>query len=266
MKSPPKPGPKRNVSVGGPPPVPNFGPPSRTNSGLGGAAGAKRPRLKVQIPDEASGSENTGSANASPSQGTSNDATNGVSQAPRQGGVVLPPPSPSTNSILSAGATGPPNPFARPHPPQQNPSRESIGSRDSNAGRDRDRDNIETPVSALPSRFMNNEFLPSPSTFYPEWNLGLGMGGFRSGMGELQSPLNFATPVAGTGPSFARDEISSRDGNLSRDGFKPELHRTGSSGSNAGSGVTKLENANPNAKRKSPEEEGGDEKRLKVES
>jgi MADS-box transcription factor len=62
--------------------------------------------------------------------------------------------------------------------------------------------NIDTPVSALPSRFMNNEFLPSPSSFYPEWN-------FRgSDSNTLPSPLNFATPVAGTGPSFLREETT----------------------------------------------------------
>jgi len=59
---------------------------------------------------------------------------------------------------------------------------------------------IDTPVSALPSRFLNNEFLPSPSSFYPDWN-------FRgSDSNTLPSPLNFATPVVGTGPSFLRDD------------------------------------------------------------
>ena len=60
--------------------------------------------------------------------------------------------------------------------------------------------NIDTPVSALPSRFLNNEFLPSPSSFYPEWN-------YRgSDSNTLPSPLNFSTPVVGSGPSFLRDE------------------------------------------------------------
>jgi MADS-box transcription factor len=60
--------------------------------------------------------------------------------------------------------------------------------------------NIDTPVSALPSRFLNNEFLPSPSSFYPEWN-------FRgSDSNTLPSPLNFATPVITNGPSFLRDD------------------------------------------------------------
>ncbi|PHH74904.1 hypothetical protein CDD80_2764 [Ophiocordyceps camponoti-rufipedis] len=94
--------------------------------------------------------------------------------------VVLPPPSPSASALLSAGATGPPNPFARP-PPQQNV-------------------NGDTPASALPSRFLNEQLLPSPSSFYPEWN-------FRSSdSNTLPSPLNFATPVVGSGPSFLRDD------------------------------------------------------------
>lgn len=59
--------------------------------------------------------------------------------------------------------------------------------------------NIDTPVSALPSRFLNNEFLPSPNGFY-DWN-------FRAtDSNTLPSPLNFATPVVGTGPSFLRDD------------------------------------------------------------
>lgn len=46
---------------------------------------------------------------------------------------------------------------------------------------------------------MTNELLPSPSSFYPEWN-------FRGGDGNtLPSPLNFATPVVGSGPSFLHE-------------------------------------------------------------
>jgi MADS-box transcription factor len=47
---------------------------------------------------------------------------------------------------------------------------------------------------------MNNEFLPSPSSFYPDWNYREG------GSNTLPSPLNFATPVVGTGPSFLRED------------------------------------------------------------
>jgi transcription factor RLM1 len=62
--------------------------------------------------------------------------------------------------------------------------------------------NIDTPVSALPSRFLNNEFLPSPSSFYNDWN-------FRGpDSNTLPSPLNFATPIVGSGPSFLRDDNS----------------------------------------------------------
>ena len=76
-------------------------------------------------------------------------------------GVVLPPPSPSASAILSAGASGPPNPFARPPPPSQQNS-QSYSSNN----------NMDTPTSASPSRFVADGLLPSPSSFYPEWNFG----------------------------------------------------------------------------------------------
>ncbi|KAI1433833.1 hypothetical protein GGR50DRAFT_458906 [Xylaria sp. CBS 124048] len=157
-----------------------FTPPSRSNSLK--IDGASRPRLRVQIPDEASDAgSNTGEPLTTSPRGTADasaqPARRNGADAPR-----LPPPSPSTTTLLSAGATGPPNPFARP-PPQT-----------LNTGM-----NIDTPVSALPSRFLNNEFLPSPSSFYPEWN-------FRGdNSNTLPSPLNFATPVGASGPSFLRE-------------------------------------------------------------
>jgi len=145
--------------------------------------GGSRPRLRVQIPDEAS---DAGSNTGEPATNSPRATADASAQPVRRNGADaprLPPPSPSATSILSAGATGPPNPFARP-PPQNH-----------NAGM-----NIDTPVSALPSRFLNNEFLPSPSSFYPGWD-------FRGdNSNTLPSPLNFATPVAGSGPSFLRDE------------------------------------------------------------
>ncbi|KAL3958381.1 hypothetical protein ACCO45_006543 [Purpureocillium lilacinum] len=149
-----------------------FTPPSRANSlKVSGAVGGTRPRgprLTVQIPD---GASDPGSATVE-SNSPHNPAITPTQAPQRQNShssVVLPPPSPSASALLSAGATGPPNPFARP-PPQQ-----SV--------------NGETPVSALPSRFLNNELLPSPSSFYPDWN-------FRgSDSNTLPSPLNFATPV-----------------------------------------------------------------------
>lgn len=178
------PGPRKSIS--GSIPETTFTPPSRSNS-LRVGGGAPRPKLKVQIPDEASeaGSNTQDSATSPANHSETATQANRRSNAESHGtGPVLPPPSPSASALLSAGATGPPNPFARPLPQAQTNNNM----------------NIDTPVSALPSRFLNNEFLPSPSTFYPEWN-------FRGNdSNTLPSPLNFATPVHGSGPSFLRDE------------------------------------------------------------
>ncbi|KAK2733272.1 srf-type transcription factor [Colletotrichum kahawae] len=193
----------RNISVSSIPET--FTPPSRTNSmKIGGGA---RPRLRVEIPDEPS---DGGSATAeSNSPRNSTDATSQTTRRhasdSHSSGMVLPPPSPSAQTLLSAGATGPPNPFARP-PPQQN----NNNNMNSNM-------NIDTPVSALPSRFLNNEFLPSPSSFYPEW---YSRGGSDSN--TLPSPLNFATPVVGSGPSFLRDDNATSTKRKS-----PEISATG---------------------------------------
>ncbi|KAE9967480.1 hypothetical protein EG328_008170 [Venturia inaequalis] len=154
-------------------------PPSRTNSMQ---ADPRRPRLKVQIPSEESGDEKTA--------GSSPHATATATMTPiREGhtGVVLPPPSPSAGTLLSAGATGPPNPFARPPPPQVNGP---FGSRN----------DLETPISALPSRFVSDQLLPSPSSFYAQW----GFGGRDDNM--LPSPLAFPTPLIANGPSFRDHE------------------------------------------------------------
>ena len=166
----------RNPSM----PEATFPPPARANSATAGSAiGGARPRgprLTVQIPDGAS--EAGGSATGE-SSSPRNPADTPTQSRQRHGSVVLPPPSPSASALLSAGASGPPNPFARP-PPQERVN--------------------ETPVSALPSRFLGGDFLPSPSSFYPDWN-------FRaSDNNTLPSPLNFATPVVGSGPSFLRDD------------------------------------------------------------
>ncbi|ROV99360.1 hypothetical protein VSDG_03871 [Cytospora chrysosperma] len=177
---------KRQVSVSSIPEG-GFTPPSRTNSLRVG--GASRPRLKVQIPDEPSDAGSNTAESASAGPGHSTDAT---SQTTRPGdshssGLVLPPPSPSaTTTLLSAGATGPPNPFARP-PPANNNNQSHM--------------NIDTPASALPSRYMNNDFLPSPSQFFPD------LYSRNHENNTLPSPLNFATPVVGTGPSFLREEV-----------------------------------------------------------
>ncbi len=166
-------------------PETTFTPPSRSNSLrssiTGGVPGGVRPRLKVQIPDEASDGGSATAESGSPRAST--DGTSHPSRKPTDShsSVVLPPPSPSASALLSAGASGPPNPFARPFPHQNN-------------------NNADTPGSALPSKFVNSDFLPSPNSFYPEWN-------FRSNDNNtLPSPLNFATPVVGSGPSFLRDD------------------------------------------------------------
>jgi MADS-box transcription factor len=162
-------------------------PPSRTNSLR---MSESKPRLRVQIPSEQSDA-GSATADSSPKDSGTTGATPGRStDASHSSGVVLPPPSPSANSLLSAGATGPPNPFARPPPPSNSNSYNS-------------RNDIETPISALPSRFVEGNLLPSPSSFYPDWNFGR-----DSNM--LPSPLNFQTPVAPSGPSFARDDSTER--------------------------------------------------------
>ena len=211
--------------------------------------------LKVQIPDEPSdeGSVTANSTSASSPSGTngtsSNSNRNGNTTDSLSSGVVLPPPSPSAGSLMSKAIAGPRNPFARPHPVSQSTqpntssgSNCSTGSgpvsgsnnTSSNANTTSNNTNgsiVDTPVSALPSRFMTNDFLPSPSSFYPEWN-------FRGGdSNTLPSPLNFATPVVGTGPSFIREESSYKEANESS-----------------------------NVKRKTPEIEGdaGDTKRAKI--
>ena len=217
----------RNISMSSMPD--GFTPPSRTNSAQLSGGGGKRPVLTVQIPDEPSDAgSNTADSNSSP-----RSATNAAQRRNGQGNehnssVVLPPPSPSASALHSAGASGPPNPFARPHPVSQT----SNNSNNNNM--------IDTPVSALPSRFMTNEFLPSPSSFYPEWNFS----GRESN--TLPSPLNFATPVVGTGPSFLRED----------------------SGEGAGAGDRQGSQGGQSAlnKRKTPEpDEGGDLKRAKHE-
>jgi len=167
-----------------------FVPPSRTSTAQ---SNAKRPRLKVQIPEEQSDADSA-TAESSPQQSGATPAKANTEASHSSGtNIVLPPPSPSTSAILSAGASGPPNPFARPHPPSQQNSQ----SYNSN-------NNIDTPMSALPSRFVADALLPSPGSFYPEW--GFGRSGEQSNM--LPSPLNFSTPVVG-GPTF-RDEDGDR--------------------------------------------------------
>ncbi|MCJ1389314.1 hypothetical protein MMC18_002170 [Xylographa bjoerkii] len=165
----------------------------------GDMSGAKRPRLKVQIPSEQS-DEGSATAGSSPrgSGETAETPAKAGTEATHSSGVVLPPPSPSASALLSAGAQGPPNPFARPPIPMSTAVQNTQAYNSNN--------NIETPISALPSRFVADGLLPSPSSFYPGWDFG------RSGGDNnmLPSPLNFQTPVVGNGPSFLRDEDGER--------------------------------------------------------
>ncbi|KAJ3472931.1 hypothetical protein NLG97_g10624 [Lecanicillium saksenae] len=157
----------RNVSL----PEVAFAPPSRTNSLTGGPlSGRPRgPKLTVQIPD--GGSEQGGSAVTGESGSPRNPADTPTHTQRRHGSIP----------------TGPPNPFARP---PVNPH--GIGGNNLNKN--------ETPQSALPSRYLGGEFLPSPSSFYPEWNYK------ASDSNTAASPLNFSTPVVGSGPSFLNQD------------------------------------------------------------
>ncbi|KAM3419538.1 hypothetical protein BST61_g2879 [Cercospora zeina] len=186
--------------------------PTMTGPGRSGSVQteAKRPRLKVQIPSEQSGDEG-GTAGSAQDLNTSSEAqtantTADQPQVPAHG-VVLPPPSPSAGALLSAGAQGPPNPFARPAPPMStNPH-----------AANREASHVETPLSALPSRFMTNELLPSPSAFYPQdWNNNM-----------LPSPFTFQTPVAGNGPSWrTEDERKRGNDDQAEDGNDPKRVKT----------------------------------------
>lgn len=152
---------------------------SRANSMADGSKSAARPNLKLRIPSEQpeGGSPTEGSSPTESGTG-GNDSTKA-----RQ----LPRPSPSPGAILSAGTTGPVNPFARPPPITSGPE--------------------QTPMSALPSRFTEG-MLSSPSSnmnFYGDWPLPFPQGGRSNGDNMLPSPLNFQTPVGGFGHSSFKD-------------------------------------------------------------
>ncbi|KFZ09801.1 hypothetical protein V502_08482 [Pseudogymnoascus sp. VKM F-4520 (FW-2644)] len=103
--------------------------------------------------------------------------------------VILPQLSPSSSARLDFAQS---NPFVRPPPAQnQDTAKKAPGAC---------RDNIGTPISALPRRFITSDILQSPSSFYPEWSFG----GVDGNM--LAIPLDFSTPVVGCGPSFLREE------------------------------------------------------------
>ena len=239
---------KRNDSLSSIPET-VFTPPSRSNS-LRVGGNMARPRLKVQIPDESDGGSATAESGSPRGTTTTTDVTSQPSRRPADthSGVVLPPPSPSASALLSAGATGPPNPFARP-PPHQN-SNNNNNNNNNNSSSHNGQNNsihIETPVSALPSRFLH-EFLPSPSSFYPDWN-------FRgTDSNTLPSPLNFATPVVGTGPSFLRDEPTPQKRK------SPDI-----SGGNGGGGSSSSSNGGSHHN-DGHSETGNEAKRIKVDS
>ena len=177
--------------------VPEFAPPSRTNTS--GSKSGARPKLNLQIPSEAE--DNDSVVGGSPSQ----TAITSANPARGTDHIVLPPPSPSASAVMSAGASGPPNPFARPPPPTSNANRDAYND---------NRTNIETPISALPSRYMNNDLLPSPSNFFSEW-YDSGRNGLNSGV--LPSPLVFQTPAdarsLGFGSGDAAREAASEKAN-----------------------------------------------------
>jgi len=167
-----------------------------------------KPKLKVQIPldtddadEKPTGSDsNTGSQRSNEPNHRHHHSNNILTPIREPGltpGPVLPPPSPSASALLSAGASGPPNPFARPLPPNNN----------QNNHNNRD---MDTPISALPSRFMENGLLPSPSSFYPDWPFGGRDSATGNGGGNmLPSPLTFQTPVERVGPGFG-DELGAK--------------------------------------------------------
>ena len=179
---------------------------------MGSMAAVNRPRLTVQIPDDdRSDDEETAAAAATAGGGSSPGSggtimtagggrvvggmpTSATTLVPREGGqVVLPPPSPSAGALLSAGAHGPPNPFARPNPP---PSMTTAATSSGNS--------IETPISALPSRITaDGGLITSPNTLLGyEWGFGRGNptnnGGGPPGPGDfnlLPSPINLPAPL-----------------------------------------------------------------------
>ncbi|KAI5815435.1 hypothetical protein BZA77DRAFT_315733 [Pyronema omphalodes] len=158
-------------------------PPSRSNSMADPKSAGMRPKLKVCIP---SGNSDAGSPSSSSPRENSGNAGNISARPTSDNPVVLPPPSPShsVGTLLSAGATGPSNPFSRP-PPQNNQPE-------------------QTPMSALPSHFTES-MLASPSGFYgsADWLGPLPPFTRRGGGDMLPSPLNFQTPV-GQGSFFGR--------------------------------------------------------------
>ncbi|OJD26784.1 hypothetical protein ACJ73_01825 [Blastomyces percursus] len=223
--------------------IPDVTPVSRSNSLQ---VSAKRPRLKVQIPSENSDA-GSATADSSPRESTGNAATpaRGSSDTGHSG-VVLPPPSPSATTLLSAGAQGPPNPFARPPPPSVATSSQNNAAAGYSNSSNNHNNNIDTPISALPSRFVSDTLLPSPSSFYPEWGFG------RSGPDSnvLPSPLTFPTPVVTNGPGFSSSNNSGLGLNLHS---QPSLKEKEKEKDREKEGAGAVEEGGMERKRKSPE-------------
>ena len=136
--------------------------------------------MNLTIPSE---SEENDSASGSPRGNSGNRSAN---PERNHNGIVLPPPSPSASALASAGATGPPNPFARPPPPTSQQNSNAYAENRNNTG-----NTMETPISALPSRYMEQSLIASPGGLFSDWD-NWGRGGLNSAV--LPSPLTFPTP------------------------------------------------------------------------
>lgn len=170
-----------------------FRPPQRSDTNSSSKSGA-RPKLNLTIPSEASDGEPTSNSPGQRSAvNSANPARLGNSNSNGEHhNLILPPPSPSAGAVLSAGASGPPNPFARPPPPT---------SQNNNAYSENRNSNLETPISALPSRYMDQDLLASPGGLFGSW------ANFGGGSTILPSP-NVSTPLAERGlpGGFGRGE------------------------------------------------------------
>lgn len=193
-----------------PPPSAPLRPPLRTTS-TGGAlsqpgrvnstASDSKPKLRLNIPGEEPDS-GTGESPSPKDTNKTNSTTPGrlaaSDSSSHTNSLVLPAPSPrsaSAGAILSAGATGPSNPFARPNIPKKEASNSEW------------RDGIASPISALPSRVMaESGYMNSPSSMFPE----LGFGSLHGN--TLASPAVYQpTPITYNGPSFRDDAESKKD-------------------------------------------------------
>lgn len=183
-----------------------FAAPKRTDTASSGhkSSVSSRPKLNLQIPSEAEENE---SASGSPSRNNASESRSAhpVDRANNHNGIVLPPPSPSASALLSAGASGPPNPFARPPPPTSQQNATAYNENRSNTN-----NNLDTPVSALPSRYMEQSLIASPGGMFSDWD-NWGRGGLNSAV--LPSPLTFPTPADAKPPMlFGREEGEKRKG------------------------------------------------------